>query len=377
MVSSAHFDLIYRYTEPGFQNIPCNEAPSDGRLLTGIAGQQTEDLPELSSPFFSIWQTIQSGRSVVANQFIPAETKIFEGHAPFLNVIYKPFKKEVCAHCFCYDNGRKMKYTYVHENSKDPRGLAWFCSNECRIEWANKLGTVGIDAMQTILAAISRHKRAGSVYDDVHEPISPRDIESAWKKAASVPLKDVRLIEEEDDIDTLEFLLSGIIARFNSEKAWRRFLSLATSLQPYIDHSPRLASHIRIYHFLRIHLPMPIVSCCTPETFLAIVTRDHGNSFGIFEQDRRDGEMLGYGSWVEASFFNHSCKPNLRKSRKGRTMQFHTLRGVAQCEELCISYIGDAEPMSMPERRKRLRAGWDFLCQCDRCKDEEARARQG
>ena len=290
-----------------------------------------------------------------------------------MSIVYKPFRKEACNFCFHYDNGRKMKIAFIAGEGKTARGLAWFCSEECKEHWVANMGKVGIDALRSISAALLKSQKAGSVGDDVHKQITPSCIVEAWRKASESPPQGVRLIHEEDDEDTLAYLLNGMIAHFNSKAAWHDFLSLAPSLQPYLNHSPNLASHIRLYDFLRLHLPKPMLSSCEPEIVVDLVTRDRGNSFGIFELDLPDGEMLGYGTWVAASFFNHSCRPNLSKKTSGRALHFYTLREAKEGDELCISYIGDAKSMSLRERRKRLQAGWSFICQCEWCSEEEGR----
>ena len=52
------------------------------------------------------------------------------------------------------------------------------------------------------------------------------------------------------------------------------------------------------------------------ETIEIVLNRDIGNSFGIWStaDSNEDPEMLGYGIWPIASFFNHSCLPNATAS---------------------------------------------------------------
>lgn len=376
----AHTDLL-----PGdgghhprqIKDMTFEKLPTELSLITQNAIRQPPS--DLGSRLFAVLNTPCSGLGAFAQCSIPANTDVFRCAGPFVNVVYKPFKKEVCAQCFFYDNGRKLKVAQMGGTGKNARGLAWFCSDECKSAWLAGTGQAGLDALNCISNALARSKKKESTQANSQIRESVRvleaDIEAVWQNAANAtePKQAADLIEDDDDEDTLFFLLDGIVGHCNHPTKWQTFLSLAPSLQPYTESRNTLDSHVRIFRFLRKHLPAEMRSSCTPETVLALITRDHGNSFGIFEAGlEREGEMLGYGSWTEASFFNHSCRPNLKKERVGRSYTFATTRAVEMSEELCISYIGDSSEMPLEERRKRLAAGWGFICRCKRCKDEEA-----
>ncbi|EGO01217.1 hypothetical protein SERLA73DRAFT_134509, partial [Serpula lacrymans var. lacrymans S7.3] len=55
-------------------------------------------------------QTPTSGRALIATRTIPADTPILIAPAPFAHVIYRTFRKEVCAACFKYarDDGKMV-----------------------------------------------------------------------------------------------------------------------------------------------------------------------------------------------------------------------------------------------------------------------------
>ena len=71
-----------------------------------------------------------------------------------------------------------------------------------------------------------------------------------------------------------------------------------------------------------------------------------------------DSENLGSAMYPSASYFNHSCDPNVAKVRQGRTVLFVTSKEVQAGEELCISY-GHTE-RQVEERRQVLRDWWGF-----------------
>ena len=77
----------------------------------------------------------QSGRGAYARKRIPKDTLLLEVDHPYASVIYKPFKKEVCAWCFAYDRGKKWKVNVQVPagSAKDqPISLAYFCGEECK-----------------------------------------------------------------------------------------------------------------------------------------------------------------------------------------------------------------------------------------------------
>lgn len=364
--------------------------------------------PSLDSPFFAVHDAPHAGRGAFSSRAITSGTDIFICDSPSVHVVYKPFKKEVCGWCFRYDGGRKMKVAYMSDQSADGTdgiSLAWFCSESCRSRWEARLGEAGVAVLSSITVALSKHKRAkaptaqqktmreaGASGARVHgkakgegledADVTEAKIEEAWTRAARAPpSRTLRLIEDVDDENALMFFLDGMIVRHKSPAIWDKLLSLNPSLTPYTSRPGVLASHIRLYDFLRLHLPptSPIRDFCTPETILALVTRDFGNSFGIWEAvDFEDGEMLGYGCWVEASFFNHSCEPSLKKRISGRTFQFYTIREIAEAgEQLTINYIGEAKDAPLVERRAQLQKGWGFCCQCAKCLREEGAADRG
>jgi len=120
--------------------------------------------------------------------------------------------------------------------------------------------------------------------------------------------------------------------------------------------------------FLEQNLP-PDLRPLVQSTAYPFLSRHLTNSFGIWELPvTPDSENLGSAMYPCASFFNHSCEPNVAKVREGRTVLFVTSREVQAEEELCISY-GHTE-RRIEERRQVLRDWWGFVCSCPRCRRE-------
>lgn len=167
--------------------------------------------------------------------------------------------------------------------------------------------------------------------------------------------------------DIMSFLLSGLLIHTTQPTSWPSILALATDTTPY--HSTAdLLSFTRSYLALLTILPIPLLPHLTPTTCLTLSSRDSHNSFGIRSLDDEGSEFFGYGCWPSASYFNHSCEPNLVKRRVGRVWEFCTRRDVQGEEELCISYLsGEERGLGHGKRVERLRANWGFVCGCVRC----------
>ncbi|KAG9071346.1 hypothetical protein KI688_005557 [Linnemannia hyalina] len=89
--------------------------------------------------------------------------------------------------------------------------------------------------------------------------------------------------------------------------------------------------------------------------FRTILYREVANSFGIRDSSE---ELLGFAVFPRASFFNHSCRPNIQKKRrqssrdvKARQMEYWSTGVIKEGEECCISY-GDIST-GVGERRAR------------------------
>lgn len=108
-----------------------------------------------------------------------------------------------------------------------------------------------------------------------------------------------------------------------------------------------------------------------PRDKIQVKTEDAATTAAT-ETEANMNEMLGYGIWSTASFFNHSCEPNLRG-----VWDFSATRDIAEGESLCNSYLGgDEETLSLIDRRRRLQNAWGFVCRCLKCEGEDAKDAQ-
>ncbi|KAH9935871.1 SET domain-containing protein, partial [Epithele typhae] len=177
-----------------------------------------------------------------------------------------------------------------------------------------------------------------------------------------------------------------------SNDRWATFASLQTNELALLRACPGILEHqTLVYSVLRARFrPNPqtrfpggtdvggqssLADLVTVENIRTIFGVDPGNAFGIWETPlMEESECLGFAVYPMASFFNHSCSPNVRKERQGRVLRFVTTSGADDGEELCISYGPNVEGMGWETRQKELLEGWYFACRCARCVSEMVRS---
>ncbi|KAH7882983.1 SET domain-containing protein [Phlebopus sp. FC_14] len=362
----------------------------------------------MASDHLEIRNTAYGGRSLFAKCDISPGTLIHSSPAPFAHVIYKDYRREVCAECFAYSASdlvsasANASRTWSEKWSRDGAAAAWFCSEACKQVWEQEDASsllMEIDAILTKGQTASR-KKAKPAKEDTKLKIlltsfrfeegrtTQEAVDQAWGSAQTLVASKAQLSSfcstldlEDMELEIARSLACAIVQRYVCDgrhlrepsfqsiprrPLWSELLDLQTNevfnvqMRPYI-----LSAHLRIYAFLCNVLPnylRPYVS-----TVRDVLARDTGNAFGIWDGGKRD-EMLGWGIWVSASYFNHSCAPNVRKTRVGRALHFETTRAIAAGEELCISYIDTDSPVQ--RRRRELEESWFFTCRCRRCEEE-------
>jgi hypothetical protein len=99
--------------------------------------------------------------------------------------------------------------------------------------------------------------------------------------------------------------------------------------------------------------------------FLRLCAATQCNSFGVYDAD---ANCIAFGVYPEASYFNHSCAPNICRvmHHGGRVAAFYALRTIQLGEPLTISYT-DVEQQNSAERRRNLLETYRFFCMCERC----------
>jgi hypothetical protein len=331
------------------------------------------------SPYFQIKQTPTAGRAVFATHPIPSDTLIWRSTDLTLSVLLREYRREVCGQCFSYEYGRDLDI-----RDKDV-GFA-FCSIECKQKWRDENGNVGMAAWTAVEKLVKGRSKEDSemVDQDLPRPKS-REIKAAWD-TADTQAQLIRVARGEGtgvtkqhrkavskalqgavNPDVLSFCLSGILWHHAHPEKWDSLLALADDKTPYHS-TDDLAAFTRSYLHLLAVLPQALLPIVSAKTIFTLSSRDSHNSFGIRSLEDDGSEFFGYGCWPAASYFNHSCAPNVEKKRVGRVWEFRTGKDMEVGEELCITYLsGEERKLSRGKRMLTLKRNWGFDCGCDRC----------
>lgn len=358
------------------------------------------DILSKISPYFQVSETKYGGKGCFSYEHIPKGTEILVSN-PLGFTISKDFKKEVCLNCFKYNNGRTMKAKYSLPNFKSQ--YIYFCSEECVKEFKAH------DESEVFLSALLNLDKYYSKYntDDDPEPINVNDkefvftIKEKWSEVnqwverinQTKKTKWDQFIPKINESEYLEakYVLSVLHQYYITDKhdphePDERFIQdyelndamiIETTLFSYLQSSEilkvlkfknLLQSYINIFKFLKLTCPPNYQKFIDPLTVRLIIGNNLTNAFGIWTLEAGDKEFLGFGVYPSASFFNHSCEPNIIKKRINNQLHFVTLRDIKKNEELCIDY-GNYLNETFEVRRKQLNE-WFFLCGCTRCQRE-------
>ncbi|KAF2996272.1 hypothetical protein E8E13_004811 [Curvularia kusanoi] len=365
------------------------------------------------SPHFSVLPTPTAGRAVFARTHIPKTTLLHRATDLSVTVILREYRREVCGHCFFYNRGLNLPIRVA------ATGYA-FCSRECQGAWEDGVGATGVaawEAVEKLVKGRSREDSEGVELDSLVRP-GVEEVEGAWRgvESSAVLIRGARGVEEQQQAsheglgplgdeevggkgpvkptkpqrravaaalqarispDVMAFLVSGLVWRHAaSSEEWDALVALADDATPYHS-ADDLSAFTRSYLHLLAILPLPLLPLCTPETLFLLSSRDSHNSFGIRSLDDEGSEFFGYGCWPSASYFNHSCGPNVEKVRNGRVWEFRAGRDVEEGEELSITYLsGEERRLGREKRMHTLRRNWGFDCACHRCREEEGKTRE-
>jgi hypothetical protein len=363
----------------------------------GARTQVSFGLLEVMSPSSDII-TVQdipgAGRGVLALEPIPAQTHVLTSPRPAAHVIFRQYRKEVCAQCFGYDRGRTLPV-------RDSDTAKVFCSEDCKRHWIEDEGNLGVASWQGLEAFVrSKPKSIVSTLSQTSVGSKPNEqaVLSTWKDAEDFALLYRRarsshtpttgpglkadkihrkalqhILKQPIDPDILAYLLSGIVFHQRHPEQWdQEVATLAMDPEPYKDNAD-LEAHCNAFLQLVATVPCDLLPSCTGQVCQVLSNATSHNSFGIRAGGEDGEEYMGYSLYPAASYFNHSCIPNISKKREGRRWEFQTARDVADGEQLCITYLGgDERELTVTEKRERLKGVWGFECMCERCRQEAA-----
>jgi len=339
------------------------------------------------SDYFEVRET-QYGRACFAKKDIPSGVDVLVSSSPFTSVILHEFRKEVCASCFHYEFGKYCKVkipssSCKKKNSKGP-GL-WFCSELCMESWLQYDETNELtEAFETFMEYYQMKAKSPIEETEYNPKITQEFIEEYWKDMEDWNEKISKMKKSktfnklpflnEDEYTGARFVIHALFNIYKTHKSLPLFNELQSNeLQKTSRFPVLLRSQGLIYQFLRITLPDYLQPYLTTESLRQIFGREYGNSFGIWQlvddSSSENKEFLGYCIFPEASFFNHSCSPNLKKYRKGNRMIFQSIKDIKEGHQMCIDYFHILDE-SFTVRQTILAKNWFFQCACDRCTEE-------
>lgn len=349
---------------------------------------------------FEIKKTNYGGRACFARESMKKGTTLLALDSWLGSSISHEFRKEVCHYCLEYDSGKTMKIkidwddvgceSELNEgiNSKNYKGSGvWFCSEECKILYLQQPDIKELLLSYEIILnnfQRSRKKETGptiqSERDDTVAGKSDIDIKWDFINHEWIPMiLNMKLskalnylpIVEEEHYSCMRFVIESVItiSHLEDESVKKKaFYCLQSNEVDKIKKFPVLLDfQMKVFQTLFILFPT-LRTLLTTDLFRHILGSEYGNSFGIWQisESSDDREYLGYMVHPEASYFNHSCSPNVEKKRVGRTMYYSLAEDVRPGQQLCIDYKGILH-LDAKKRQAILKDNWFFECMCDRC----------
>lgn len=364
------------------------------------------------SPYFRIDQTKYGGRGAFANTSqegkIPQGTVVLRVPRPISSSIQREFRKEVCQHCFAYFNGKSLKTRLTVSRISKNTSL-YFCSSSCLAAF-EEYDNEGL--LAALLLEIEKHYSSETTEYDAAETNS--NLADTWEQlhewntnlAKMKPGKRIAQapVITDDEYADLKYTATTVYALYKYQRRNANtdikddmgiispkrshhyilemtenehmqleleiFETLQSNITEKTERYPYLSTvYGNIYKFLRIYAPKQLQIFITTESISGIIGRHLSNAFGVWCKEEGINEYFGFAVYPLASFFNHSCIPNLKRIRNGREIQFITTREISDPqEELCINYGNSLQ--EGVEARQLLLRDWFFECACARCVDE-------
>ncbi|XP_047677525.1 histone-lysine N-methyltransferase SMYD3 [Tachysurus fulvidraco] len=123
---------------------------------------------------------------------------------------------------------------------------------------------------------------------------------------------------------------------------------------------------VQLCSMLKLYLDSDVSQLPSGLDPMSLLARVMCNCFSV-----SDGELqnVGLGLYPSMSLLNHDCRPNCVMVFVRKRLELRAVRRIQQYEELCISYTDISAPRV--ERRTQLMEQFHFLCQCQRCIDDQ------
>lgn len=337
------------------------------------------------------------GRGFVAKRDIPAGTVVYTAR-PLAVAVSQEWIPETCAWCFAFSYPKKMRVKSTHTKN------IMFCSSECSSSFYQQGYKHEAELILRCYHALDHVKTTStttfSLVDIIPTPPS-KDcsdtqlaawLDEAWSIVSATAPSDTWTPDRGEK--TMCRLIAACLARkqcqqencllsdvIGFEQLWEMQCNELACVRAMLQEKVPLQL-IEIMHlYLYLSSALAGILDCPHALFRAIYFREAANSFGLWEMPHKsqdgmdqgvtdDQELLGWGIYPSAVYFNHACNANIIKIRDGRNMRFIAKVDIASGQEACISYGSVGE--SVKERRARLLEHYHFWCECTRCKTESS-----
>ena len=348
------------------------------------------------------------GRGFIARRPIPAGTTVYTAQ-PLAVAVSQEWIPETCAWCFAFSYPKKMRVKSTHTKS------IMFCSSECQTCFYQQGCKDEAELLIRSFYALEHVKEstatatASDPLADIIPPPPSKDcsdtrlagwLDEAWSIVAAAYNDMNGTWVPERGERTMCRLIVACLARkqcqekclltstpdmIGFEQLWEMQCNELACVRAMLQTEQEVPMQlIEIMHlYLYLSSALAGILDCPHALFRAIYFREAANSFGLWEmphgnQDIQmmdqgvtdDQELLGWGIYPSAVYFNHACNANIAKIRDGRNMRFIAKTDIAANQEACISYGSVGE--TVQERRARLLEHYHFWCECIRCKAESS-----
>jgi SET and MYND domain-containing protein len=163
--------------------------------------------------------TSYGGRSLFALSPIPSSTLLLSSK-PFAHVIYRDFRKEVCAYCF--------KYAFDSKTSKGGvwkvrySANVWFCSDDCRAKWVEEENVDGaLDlvegclerALTSLRKAAQKSGSGSSSVDKILGQHGGGNLSSEMRNKVWAEVENVEsAVSSKVELEDMEFEIARLVA---------------------------------------------------------------------------------------------------------------------------------------------------------------------
>lgn len=326
---------------------------------------------------FRISETPYGGRGCIAVTRI-SSGEVVHSCMPFSSSIARPYRKEVCLWCFQFQGGKTLPCRLGQ------KAQLYFCSEVCRSKFIDQdIDDILADSLvQLELNYLHIQKYQEDV--DIRSSVSLEEIENAWneverwdqKISTLKPSKRVSYIPHIDEAEYNEIkYIIGVLFQYyrNDSDELVYFNSLQSSETEKIIRYPLLLdSYIKVFKYLRLTCKSHLQKFISVALVRAVIGKNLTNAFGIWSKPESitgEKDYFGFSVYPSASYFNHSCLPNLNKIFEGRRVIFKAFSDINPGDELCISYIG--KPHEDESVRQKYLDEWFFNCLCIKCTDQQ------